>query len=218
MQIKIEGIHDDRLHRPLQNIANLFYEECELMYGGEEPADFVISLDCLQTDEHVTVSGEVKGTVIKERHTKSFSPGMNEKEAFKQVKNTISYVYLNLLQAHTGITQKWGILTGIRPTKLLHKKLQSGMPKAQAHTELKKDYLIHDEKIELMQEIVDRQLAAVPDLYQVKDEVSIYIGIPFCPTKCAYCTFLRTPFKGRRAELAHSYGGCITKCRKSANG
>lgn len=138
LQIKIEGIHDDRLHRPLQNIANLFYEECELVYGGDEPADVAISLACSQTDEQVTVSGEVKGTGITEQHTKSFSPGMNEKEAFKQVKNTISYVYLNLLQAHTGITQKWGILTGIRPTKLLHKKLQSGMSKEQAHAELKK--------------------------------------------------------------------------------
>ncbi|MFP9167183.1 hypothetical protein ACLI1Y_17660, partial [Enterococcus faecalis] len=76
------------------------------------------------------------GTGIKEQHTKFFSPDMTEKEAFKQVKNTISYVYLNLLQAHTGITQKWGILTGIRPTKLLHKKLQSGMSKEQAHAEL----------------------------------------------------------------------------------
>lgn len=103
LQIKIEGIHDDRLHRPLQNIANLFYEECELAYGGEEPADFVISLALSQTDEHVTVSGEVKGTGIKEQHTKFFSPDMTEKEAFKQVKNTISYVYLNLLQAHTDI-------------------------------------------------------------------------------------------------------------------
>lgn len=84
--MKIEGIHDDRLHRPLQNIANLFYEECDLVYGGEEPADFVISLACTQTDEHVTVSGEVKGTGIKEHHTKSLSPDMNEKEAFKQVK------------------------------------------------------------------------------------------------------------------------------------
>ncbi|MBK4205537.1 coproporphyrinogen III oxidase [Bacillus spizizenii] len=214
MQIKIEGIHDDRLHRPLQNIANLFYEECELVYGGEEPADIVISLDCSQTDEHVTVSGEVKGTVIKEQHTKSFSPGMNEKEAFKQVKNTISYVYLNLLQAHTGITQKWGILTGIRPTKLLHKKLQSGMPKAQAHTELKKDYLIHDEKIELMQEIVDRQLAAVPDLYQVKDEVSIYIGIPFCPTKCAYCTFPAYAIQGQAGRVGSFLWGLHYEMQK----
>ncbi|MCI4139425.1 coproporphyrinogen III oxidase, partial [Bacillus vallismortis] len=54
MQIKIEGIHDDRLHRPLQNIANLFYEECELVYGGEEHEVVVISLDCLLTEERVT--------------------------------------------------------------------------------------------------------------------------------------------------------------------
>lgn len=177
MQIKIDGITDDRLHRPLQNIANLFFEECVLAYGEtEEPSDLVISLAISQDADSVSVSGEIKGTGEKEHHTKPLLAGWSEKEVFKQVKNTLSYVYLNLLQSHTGMTQKWGILTGIRPTKLLHKKLQSGLTKEEAHADLKKDYLIHDEKINLMQEIVDRQLAAVPDLYRVKDEVSIYIG------------------------------------------
>ncbi len=59
-----------------------------------------------------------KRNIIRNR----FLPDGAKKEVFKQVKNTLSYVYLNLLQSHTGMTQKWGILTGIRPTKLLHKK------------------------------------------------------------------------------------------------
>lgn len=89
---------------------------------------------------------------------------------------------------------------GIRPTKLLHKMLREGMTKEEAHAALKRDYLIHDEKINLMQEIVDRQIKAIPDLYDLQEEVSIYIGIPFCPTKCAYCTFLLMPFKDKLEE------------------
>lgn len=49
--------------------------------------------------------------------------------------------------------------------------------KEEAHQELRESYLIHEEKIELLQRIVDCQLAVVPDLYRLKEEVSIYIGI-----------------------------------------
>lgn len=65
-----------------------------------------------------------------------------------------------------------------------------------------------------MQEIVDRQLAAVPDLYQVKDEVSIYIGIPFCPTKCAYCTFPAYAIQGQAGRVGSFLWGLHYEMQK----
>ncbi|KHF28633.1 Oxygen-independent coproporphyrinogen-III oxidase 2 [Anoxybacillus sp. BCO1] len=94
-----------------------------------------------------------------------------------------------------------GILTGVRPVKLLHQKLRSGFTKEEAHRTLREDYLVTDEKIELMQHIVDRQLTVVPDLYDLSKEVSIYIGIPFCPTKCAYCTFPAYAIQGKQGSV-----------------
>ena len=129
----------------------------------------------------------------------------------KQVKHVVSYVYLSVLQQLTGIEQSWGILTGVRPTKLLHKMLQNGMSKEEAHQELRESYLIHEEKIELLQRIVDCQLAVVPDLYRLKEEVSIYIGIPFCPTKCAYCTFPLMRLMDAKALLIRSWVVYIMK-------
>ena len=129
----------------------------------------------------------------------------------KQVKHVVSYVYLSVLQQLTGIEQSWGILTGVRPTKLLHKMLQNGMSKEEAHQELRESYLIHEEKIELLQRIVDCQLAVVPDLYRLKEEVSIYIGIPFCPTKCAYCTFPAYAINGRQGSVDSFLGVYIMK-------
>ena len=123
-------------------------------------------------------------------------------------------VYLSVLQEYTNIVQKWGILTGIRPTKLLHMKLQSGKSKEQAHRELKEEYLITDDKINLMQHIVDRQLAAIPDLHELKNEVSIYIGIPFCPTKCAYCTFPAYAINGRQGSVTSFLGGLHYEMRE----
>ena len=123
------------------------------------------------------------------------------------MKNAVSHVYLKLLQEFTGITQKWGILTGVRPTKLLHRKLRAGVEPEAAKRELAEEYLITLEKAELMQQIIDRQLAAIPDLYDLKKEVSIYIGIPFCPTKCAYCTFPAYAINGRQGSVNSFLGG-----------
>ena len=83
-----------------------------------------------------------------------------------------------------------------------------------AHQQLKDEYLITDEKIQLMQQIVDRQLSVVPDLYELQNEVSIYIGIPFCPTKCAYCTFPAYAINGRQGSVDSFLGGLHYEMRK----
>ncbi|MFN2746903.1 MULTISPECIES: coproporphyrinogen III oxidase [Bacillus] len=214
MRIYIEGLQDERFQRPLEHIANLFFEESEVVFAEEETADLAIVLRYERDEASVSASGAIKDTDIKADCTKSLAPGLSEKEAFKQVKNTVSYIYLTMLQKHTGIVQKWGILTGVRPTKLLHKKLQSGLSKEQAHAELKRDYLIHEEKIELMQNIIDRQLKAVPDLYELDREVSIYIGIPFCPTKCAYCTFPAYAIRGQAGRVGSFLWGLHYEMQK----
>lgn len=191
LQIEIKGLQDDRFHRPLRLISNLFFEDSKVsltpIEGAQLSAQFSVSIE-----EIISVVVHLENNETKEIYTatgeKEYNSG-NEKEAFKQVKNAVSFAYLTALQEMTGIEQKWGFLTGIRPTKLLHKSLREGMSKEDAHQMLHEEYKISNEKIQLMQQIVDCQLAVVPDLYNLQQEVSIYIGIPYCPTKCAYCTF-----------------------------
>lgn len=123
------------------------------------------------------------------------------KPSLKQVKRLLNHVLLDVFQAYTGIEQPWGILTGIRPTKLLHQMLEEGMDKPNAHQVLRDEYRITPEKISLMQTIVDQQLSVIPDLLNLKNECSIYIGIPFCPTKCAYCTFPAYDINGLQGSV-----------------
>lgn len=216
LNILIKGLDDERFVRPMQLISDLFFEESFVTFEEEKEAEYKI-LFAIKTDDKVSV----EGTISESRNEKAFSASFenkfeeeSEKERFKIVKRTVSYVYLMLLQHVTEIEQPWGILTGIRPTKLLHNKLREGMTKEQAHEELKRDYLITDEKIQLMQRIVDRQLSIVPDLYELKKEVSIYIGIPFCPTKCAYCTFPAYAINGRQGSVDSFLGGLHYEMRK----
>lgn len=191
LRIEVKGIQDDRFHRPLRLISNLFFEDTQVSLAPIDGAQLLVWFS-ITIDEKIKVVAKVENKETSESYVatseKECKEG-NEKEAFKQVKNAVSFAYLLALQEMTGIEQKWGFLTGIRPTKLMHKALREGMAKEEAHQMLHEQYRISHEKIQLMQEIVDRQLAVVPDLYRLQKEVSIYIGIPYCPTKCAYCTF-----------------------------
>jgi oxygen-independent coproporphyrinogen-3 oxidase len=216
LKISILGLDDERFNRMLQLIGNLFFEETVILKVKDEAADLIINFTLVENDI-INVSADYKdqdGNSFTESYEKEFLQSQSEKEKFKQIKNAVAHVYLKLLQNWTGIIQKWGILTGIRPTKLLHRKVQEGIPQEIAHQQLKDDYLITDEKINLMQQIVDRQLAIIPDLYSLQKEVSIYIGIPFCPTKCAYCTFPAYAINGRQGSVDSFLGGLHYEIKK----
>ncbi|WP_139490348.1 coproporphyrinogen III oxidase [Brevibacillus dissolubilis] len=195
IQVKCIG-HD--YERQIANIAALFYEDPELIYvdewqerdGGGEDLRITLAVEQLDTEAKATGTLTVGGNTRTFDYTRPYATGeQDEKAKRKTAKYAMSYALLRLLEEHTGIEQGWGILTGIRPTKLLHKLLQSGMSREEAHRHLREDYMVRPYKLELLQQIVDRQLAVIPDLYEIDREVSVYIGIPFCPTKCAYCTF-----------------------------
>ncbi|WP_445486551.1 coproporphyrinogen III oxidase [Niallia sp. 03133] len=213
--ISISGLTDERLIRPLEHIGNLFFEDTKVVFNKEEEAEIQIKFKANSSEKKYSICGQAindKGSSPFECNKKM--ENLSEKARFKQEKNAISQVYLKVLQEYTGMVQKWGILTGIRPTKLLHLHMQNHVPMEEAHQSLKDEYLMSDEKIKLMQKIIDRQLAVIPDLYDLKKEVSIYIGIPFCPTKCAYCTFPAYAINGRQGSVTSFLGGLHYEMKK----
>lgn len=169
MKIGISGISDEKLQVPLMHIANLFFENSSIKFIELEHCDMFVNLH-----------------------------GEGDNSAPREQKYAILREFLKILQEKTGKRQKWGVLTGIRPTKLWHQMNRDDVPREEARKRLKADYLITDEKLAMLERIVDKQLEVVPDLYDLKNEVSIYIGIPFCPTKCAYCTFPAYAIRGNQ--------------------
>jgi len=79
---------------------------------------------------------------------------------------------------------KWGILIGVRPTKIVGRFLKMGLSYNEINKILEKIYLVSKEKRKLLLDIVKRQ-----EPYLDKETIGIYIGIAFCPTKCSYCSF-----------------------------
>jgi len=116
-------------------------------------------------------------------------------------KRPVQMALLEALSEWTGIRQPWGVLTGVRPVKLYHRYLEQGEHPGRIASLLAEQFLIAPEKIRLMEQITRRQLEVMPDLYRLGREVSVYVGIPFCPTKCAYCTFPAYSIQGRDGSV-----------------
>ena len=178
-------------NRVLNHIANLFYEDSVLQLeedGAEMKLSFTHRIDSDFTI-YTTSTLEVEGTTYTSDYSIKYTTEGTDKEQNIRLKRALSHVMLDVLEQYTGMTQQWGILTGVRPTKLYHKFRKEGKTDEEIAAILKADFRISDQKIALMKEIVERQLAIIPDLDEIGHELSIYIGVPFCPTMCAYCTF-----------------------------
>ena len=91
------------------------------------------------------------------------------------------------LQKLTGYQPPWGMLTGIRPVRKVLDALEQGLTPEQACSELKQKYLISDEKLQLALQTALIQKKILP--HSLK-EIGLYISIPFCPTRCSYCSFV----------------------------
>ena len=82
----------------------------------------------------------------------------------------------------------WGILTGVRPGKLAHKLLDSGIAAAELPNYLEKAYLLPQEQGSMLTNIAVKQKKILPDSTRLRD-AGIYIGVPYCPSRCSYCSF-----------------------------
>jgi oxygen-independent coproporphyrinogen-3 oxidase len=105
-------------------------------------------------------------------------------------------------------TPAWGALAGVRPTKITTKHLLEGGTEQSAKNLLRDVYYVTPERRELA---VDCSISTVnaTNLLEPTD-VSLYVGIPFCPTRCAYCSFVSRSV-GKRTELLEPYLEALMK-------
>ena len=112
------------------------------------------------------------------------------------------FLYYDLCD-YTGRTLPWGNLTGIRPTKLTMAMLAEGMADDAIIAQMKAAHAVSDEKARLSLDISKRE-RQILDRIHYMDGYSLYIGIPFCPTTCLYCSFTSYPIAAWRKRV-HEY-------------
>lgn len=109
-----------------------------------------------------------------------------------QVKNCLKQLIYTVLSEHTQKELPWGTLTGIRPTKIPMSMLEEGQTDEAIMQYMKDTYFISDKKGKLAIQIAKREKELLDTLHY-ENGYSLYIGIPFCPTTCLYCSFTSYP-------------------------
>lgn len=115
-------------------------------------------------------------------------------------KNTYKLSLYRNLCDYTGKTLPWGNLTGIRPTKISMGLLAEKKDDATIVEQMKTLYAVSDQKARLSLEIAKRE-RQILDKIHYRDGYSLYIGIPFCPTTCLYCSFTSYPITVWRTHI-----------------
>lgn len=124
-----------------------------------------------------------------ESHDRSFPVDFSDRT---ETKNELKQNFYQILSEITGKKLPWGTLTGIRPTKIPMKFLEEGKTEEEIRTYMQKTYFASDEKIDLSIDIAERELEILKKI-DYENGYSLYIGIPFCPTTCLYCSFTSFP-------------------------
>ena len=177
------------------------YEVSELIKLFTSDFRFIDEKDCMMVIENsIFYHGDkvFSRTVYCENYEEILSnvdhrdlSGLDERARKKTIKETIKRSMFKILEQKFKSNVPWGILTGIRPVKIVHALLDEGKDEEYIKEKLKEDYYIKDDKIELALNIAKRERQFIYPIDENK--VSLYVGIPFCPTRCYYCSFPANP-------------------------
>ena len=176
---------------------NRYYVQtlCMIFFPGstfsddEKPADDVpeLTLNVLKTENGYKASSFVRlgnNTAECERET-AFRPDLTDERCCKlAVGASVAGALGKLLEYRP----TWGVLTGVRPTKVASEMLATGMSKTRVKRQLMSDYLLYAKKANLATEVAihEKKIIGTPS----SADCSIYVSIPFCPTRCQYCSFV----------------------------
>ncbi len=129
-----------------------------------------------------------------------------DKKAFKRAHMS------NLYQALHTVTKTdlpWGSLTGVRPTKFARQMIMAGKTEEEVRDFYRTDRFVSEEKTNLAIEIAKCEAGIIGKIDPLKG-YSLYIGIPFCPSRCLYCSFLSNPII-KWQERVEEYLSCLEK-------
>ena len=115
-----------------------------------------------------------------------------KKEDVQEKKKIVTKMVYRFLSEKTGQEMAWGMLTGVRPTKLAMHQMENGMNEAQAKAFLQEVYCVSEKKARLAVDVACREKALLSKLDYLNG-FSLYVGIPFCPSICSYCSFSSSP-------------------------
>ncbi|MDY2695677.1 MAG: coproporphyrinogen dehydrogenase HemZ [Eubacteriales bacterium] len=134
---------------------------------------------------------EFEDDVINYQNTITLKPYKDELTQKRYLKRAVKNELYKILSKKFNRELPWGSLTGIRPTKVAYELLDSGVDKYFIKEALMKDFNVSESKALLVAQTIKNQTCIIKN----DNLVDLYINIPFCPTKCSYCSFISSEYK-----------------------
>jgi oxygen-independent coproporphyrinogen III oxidase len=185
-------VKNHNFHFELENLTRLFFpnEKITVIRDFSEPQPPYIYTE---VSDKITISVNIGSFNKSETAVKRLTDDDNELVS--------AQLLYKLLCDFTGLTQPWGILTGVRPVKLL-RRLAEESSEEQAVKKFEKDFFVSNEKIALSRE-TEHNERKILELSK-PESFSLYVGIPFCPSRCSYCSFVMASIE-RAEKLIEPY-------------
>lgn len=185
-------VKNHNFHFELENLTRLFFpnEKITVIRDFSEPQPPYIYTE---VSDKITISVNIGSFNKSETAVKKLTDDDNELVS--------AQLLYKLLCDFTGLTQPWGILTGVRPVKLL-RRLAEESSEEQAVKKFEKDFFVSNEKIALSRE-TEHNERKILELSK-PESFSFYVGIPFCPSRCSYCSFVMASIE-RAEKLIEPY-------------
>lgn len=185
-------VKNHNFHFELENLTRLFFpnEKITVIRDFSEPQPPYIYTE---VSDKITISVNIGSFNKSETAVKKLTDDDNELVS--------AQLLYKLLCDFTGLTQPWGKLTGVRPVKLL-RRLAEESNGEQAVKKFEKDFFVSDEKIALSRE-TEHNERKILELSK-PESFSLYVGIPFCPSRCSYCSFVMASIE-RAEKLIEPY-------------
>lgn len=176
----------------LENLTRLFFPNEKINVYKEFETIEAPYIYSAFTEE---ISVNVQINSFSEEHTTQIAGNDVEDEL-----STVQLLY-KILCNYSGITQPWGLLTGVRPVKLL-RKVGEEIGEENAQKRFLNDYFVSEEKLSLAREteINEKKILNLSK----PESFSLYVGIPFCPSRCSYCSFVMASIE-RAEKLMEPY-------------
>lgn len=170
-------LEDMTFEQDIRELLMAFYPEEKYIYTDEDVfLSLLLSKD--NTDYHIKIKSE--------NNVLEFSSLLRDTK-FDTKNDLKRNIYKNLLKLGNK-ELPWGTLTGIRPTKIVMEMLENDMSLEDIKKHLKEVYLVSDKRIKLCTDTAKNEFNILKKI-DYKNGYSLYIGIPFCPTRCLYCSF-----------------------------
>lgn len=175
----------------VQTLCMIFFPGSKFGENEEERDDNpVLELKIIHEPNGVYAYAELRymGKICSSKKFEEYTETDDESIRERKVKIVAGAAVLAAAGELTGYRPSWGMLTGVRPSKVASEMLMRGMSKTRVKKTMTTEYFVIPKKSALATEVAvnERRIIGTP----AREDCSVYISIPFCPTRCTYCSFV----------------------------